>query len=210
MTPEDLRRALGALTVVDHPALPGRTNHLRAGVLVPLVFSGSGDAECLVTLRAASLGQHAGEVSFPGGKPDPADGTLERTALREAEEELGIDGAEVLGRLASMPLYTSDWRLVPFVARVPPGPLTPEPGEVARVYRLSLRGWLSRPQLDGIPFDWEGQRVWSPIFPLDGCVMYGGTAHTFMELLRVAAPLLGLEVPPFVGGRFSWEDLLGP
>jgi len=207
LTPDAIRRILDAYQPVDIPALPGRTNHLRAGVLVPLVLGA--DPYCLVTERAAHLGQHGGEVSFPGGKPDPGDGTLERTALREAEEELGITGAEVLGELSAMPLYTSDWRLVPFVAAVPEAPLTPSPGEVARVFRMSLIDWLDRPHLDGIPYTMMGLSSHSPIFALDGVVMYGGTAHTFYELLQLLAPLLGREVPPFVAGRFSWPELLG-
>jgi len=207
LTADAIRRALDAYPLVDIPALPGRTNHLRAGVLVPLVLSP--EPYCLVTERTAHLNQHGGEVSFPGGKPDPEDGTLERTALREAEEELGITGAEVLGELSAMPLYTSDWRLVPYVAAVPEGPLTPSPVEVARVFRMSLIDWLDRPYLDGIPYTMMGLSSHSPVFDLDGVPMYGGTAHTFYELLQIVAPLLGREVPPFRAGRFNWPDLLG-
>lgn len=206
LTADAIRRALSAYQPIDIPALPGRTNHLRAGVLVPLILDE--DPRCLVTERAAHLGQHGGEVSFPGGKPDPEDGTLERTALREAEEELGITEAEVLGELSAMPLYTSDWRLVPFVAAVPDAPLIPSPGEVARVFRLSIRDWLDRPHIDGIPYTLSGLTSHSPIFDLDGLPMYGGTAHTFYELLQVLAPLMDRELPPFKGGRYRWEDLL--
>jgi len=206
-SPDDLARALSAYDVVDLPPIPGQSNHLGTGVLVPLVWTGD-DIECLVTLRPARMRQHAGEVCFPGGRPDPGDADLAATALREADEELGIRGARVLGRLSSMPLYTSNYRLFPTVAAVGDAPLAPSPDEVARVFRLSLRGWLARPAWDGIPFTWQDRRMVSPIFPLEGCVMYGGTAHVFWELLRVAGPLMGQPIPPFQAGRYAWADLI--
>ena len=113
-----LAALLAAHPRIDVPALPGRRNHLHAGVLVPLRFV-DGDLEVVLTERVATLRHHGGEVSFPGGKPDPEDRDLEHTALREAEEEIGLRGARVLGRLSSIPLYTSDFRLEPFVALVP-------------------------------------------------------------------------------------------
>ena len=73
------------------PALPGRTNHLEAGVLVPLVWSDQ--PTILAILRAADLRRHANEVAFPGGKPEPEDSDIVATALREAGNRL-FDGHE--------------------------------------------------------------------------------------------------------------------
>ena len=207
-TPNDLSRALTALDAGDLPPIPGQRNHLRTGVLVPLRWTGD-DIECLVTLRPARMRQHAGEVCFPGGRPDPGDVDLTATALREADEELGIRDARTLGALSSMPLYTSDYRLCPTVAAIGDAPLTPSPDEVARVFRLSIRDWLGRPFWDGIQFSWGERDLMSPIFPLEGCVMYGGTAHVFWELLTLLAPLMEAVVPPFRGGQFTWKELLG-
>lgn len=207
MTPEDLARVLAGHTPVDWPALPGRTNHLRAGVLVPVRFGPR--PVVVLTLRAATLRSHAGEVSFPGGKPDPGDADLVATALREAREELGLEGARVLGRLASIPLYTSDWRLVPYVAAIDDRPLRPDPAEVAEVLELDLLEVLARPALEAIPWEWEGEPRLSPVFPFaGGPVLYGGTAHAFLELLTLAAPLLGRAVPPLEAGTRTWDELL--
>lgn len=201
-----LAAALAARAPGDAPALPGRTNHLRAGVLVPLRLD---PPVAVLTLRTKTLRRHAGEVSFPGGKPDPGDRDLEATALREAREELGIEGARVLGRLTSVPLFTSDWRLVPYVAAIDDRPLRPHPGEVARVLELRLDELLARPHLEALFWAWEDQAGLSPVFPFpDGPVLYGGTAHAFLELLEVCAPLLGLGVPPLKEGAYRWEDLL--
>lgn len=206
-TPDDLAAALAARPVVDHPALPGRRNHLRAGVLVTLAWDPAPVA--LLTLRPRGLRRHGGEVSFPGGKPEPEDRDLEATALREAREELGVEPRRVLGRLPSQPLYTSDYRLVPWVAEVPAGPLDPDPGEVERVLRLPLADVYAAARIDAIPFELAGETHLSPVFVVEGEVVFGGTAHTLYELLEVAAPLHGRDLPPREAGAYSWGDLLG-
>lgn len=203
--PEALRSALAAFALTEHPPLPGRTNHLRAGVLVPVVWRP--EPLTILTLRPPHL-RHGGEVSFPGGKPEPQDLDLADTALREAREELGITGAQVLGRLSSIPLFTSDYRLEPWVAAVPDGPLRPSPGEVAEVLEQPLRELLERPALDAVPYTLDGQEHLSPVFYPGGHVLYGATAHALLELLVVVAPLFGLPLPPLVPGRLGWGDLM--
>ncbi len=209
LEPRAVKAALQAHVREDLPALPGQSNHLRAGVLVPLAW----DPEpiCWLTLRVSSLRNHAGEICFPGGRPEPEDGDLEATACREAKEELGVSILDMMGRLSSMPLYTSDFRLESFVARVDPAVQIPDPAEVERVLPVHLLEVLSWPKIDAIPYDWNGRRSLSPVFVLDGDRMYGGTAHVFLELLQVLAPVAGLPMPPLVTGRFAWEDILeGP
>ncbi len=205
-TPDDLAAALARHPRLELDPLPGRTNHLATGVLVPLVFSP--DPRCIVTVRSAALRHHAGEVCFPGGRPDPSDRDLCATALREAREELGIERARVLGELSSMPLYTSDFRLHPFVAAVDDTPLRVSEREVAEVLYVPLRAELERAKVDAIPWSHEGQSGLSPAFAIGKYVMYGATAHSFYELLCVAAALFELPVPPLEPGRFRWSDLL--
>ena len=206
LDPDALRRALDAHVAVERPALPGRSNHRRAGVLIPLVWERAPVA--LATLRPATLRRHAGEICFPGGKPEPGDVDLYATACREAEEELGIDAPRRLGRLSSIPLYTSDFRLEPFVAEVPAGPLRPCPQEVERVLRLPLADTLGAPAVDAIPYDHEGQTHLSPVFAIEGLRMYGATAHAFWELLGVVAAAVDHALPPLRTGRYSWAQLL--
>lgn len=208
LTPAAVRAALAAHSRQEVPALPGRTNHLRAGVLVPIAWDP--DPVCWMTLRSPTLRRHAGEVCFPGGKPEPDDRDLEHTARREAVEEVGVRIEEMLGQLSSMPLYTSDYRLEPFVARVDPHQQTLQPSEVARVLPVDLLAVLRGPPIDAIAYEADTGTVLSPVFVLQGHPMFGGTAHAFWELLEVLAPVVGVAVPPLVTGRFSWDDLLRP
>jgi len=203
---EALRNALAVHVRRDMLALPGRRNDRRSGVLVPIVWSPR--PTVLVTLRPRHLARHGGEVCFPGGRPEPGDADLWATAVREAEEELGITGAEPLGRLSSIPLYTSDYRLDPFVAAIPDVPLTPDPGEVAAVYRLDLPEVLARPRVEGIAYAFEGREHLAPYFDLaPGVVLFGATAIAFWELVLAVAPAFGATPPPVVPGRYRWSDL---
>lgn len=188
------------------PALPGRTNHLEAGVLVPLVWDDR--PRLLAILRSRHLRRHSGEVAFPGGKPEAQDVDIRATALREAREELGFDAIDVIGRLSSVPLYTSDFRLEPLVGLVSDAALVADPGEVAEVLPIDVREWLGRPQWEGAPFEMHGEHHLSPVFDLDGHVMYGGTAYVLLEALTVLAGAIGVDVPPMTGRRFTADDIL--
>ena len=204
---EQIRARLSAHHPLELPPLPGRTNHLKSGVLLPLVWAAD-RVTCIATVRAATLRKHAGEVCFPGGRPDESDRDLEHTALREAAEELGITGATVLGALSSVPLYTSDYRLVPYVAAVPDAPLTVNRGEVAEVIRVSLGEELQKPHIDGIEWIHEGETSLSPAFTFGEHVMFGATAHSLYELLIVVASCFGTDAPPMKPGRYTWGDVL--
>jgi 8-oxo-dGTP pyrophosphatase MutT (NUDIX family) len=189
-------------------ALPGRRNHLESGVLLPISWGRAADPTVIATLRAAHLRHHAGEVCFPGGRPETGDQGLEATALREAEEELGIRDAHVLGELSSIPLYTSDFRLFPFVAQTSTESLVINAAEVAEVLHFSIAAVLARDTIDALAWEADGLSVLSPIFRIDGHIMYGATAHVFHELLTVVAPLFGTHMPAMATCELTWADVL--
>jgi len=95
------------------------------------------------------------------------------------------------------------------VASVPPSELRPDPGEVARVLRVSLAEALAAPGIESIPYEIDGTRLLSPVFFPEGEVMFGATAHTFHELLQVVAATWGRPLPPLVESQLTWSDLLG-
>ena len=97
----------------SHPEPDGRP---MAAVLAPLFEDDSGQVRVLLTKRPDTMPTHAGHIAFPGGRPDPSDEGPTATALREAEEEVGItsDQVEVLGYLS--PIDTVEfWSLAPHV-----------------------------------------------------------------------------------------------
>ena len=85
-----------------YPAFENRRNHISAGVLVALYDDD--DWTCILTQRSSQLKDHGGEICFPGGKQQPEDHSLQETALREAKEEISLEGT-IIGRLSSIPLY---------------------------------------------------------------------------------------------------------
>jgi len=178
---EDLRAAL--LDPVDAVALDvhGGTD---AAVLVPL-FGEPQDLGLVFTERRADLRRHAGEISFPGGRPDhPREGMVE-TALREANEEIGLDpgAVELLGALPPVSTVVTGYKVHPFVGVIPEGlAFTPNPAEVAAVllFRLDeLREGFGMRRLvrRGVP-------IRTPTYVVGGHLVWGATARILGSLLE--------------------------
>lgn len=191
--------------------LPGRTNHIRCGVLLPLCLSNN-LLLCYAGKRSSTLQKHAGEICFPGGRPEACDPTLVATALREANEEMGITNVSVLGRLSSMPLYSSDYRLEPYVGVIEDSELQPDGREIIEICPIDLREVLARPCINAIPYqgDWHefDEDHLSPVFEVGDHLMFGATAYVFFEFLEIIAEILGSPLPPTVVSSYQWADLL--
>lgn len=134
----------------------------QAAVLVALMEHSAG-LTVLLTQRTAHLNSHSGQIAFPGGKVDPQDRDAAHTALREAQEEVGLDShyAEVLGTL---PQYAtgSGFIVTPVLALVSPrAPLVPNPQEVADVFEVPLAFLMNPAHHRHHRVEWEGQmRHW--------------------------------------------------
>ncbi|MEC7986770.1 MAG: CoA pyrophosphatase [Myxococcota bacterium] len=185
------------------PPLPGRKNNKPAGILVPI--RKDEHWTCFLTLRSAHLREHRFEISFPGGKPEPQDHSLRETALRECREEIGLQSSQIFGRLSSVPLYTSDYRLEPFVAWIEKteSPIA-NPDEVAEILPIPLLRILDLPFIDGVPFTWQKREFLSPLFlphSLSPDIqtqrwLFGGTAHVLYELLQLVCRTMQKDLPP--------------
>jgi 8-oxo-dGTP pyrophosphatase MutT (NUDIX family) len=117
-----------------------------AAVLIPLLLKDS-SWHVLLTRRNANLPEHSGQVAFPGGRADPEDANLEQTALREAEEEIGLvpEDVRILGKLKNY-LTITNYLVTPIVGVIPwPYPLRIARKEVTRVFTVPLE-WLVDPR----------------------------------------------------------------
>jgi 8-oxo-dGTP pyrophosphatase MutT (NUDIX family) len=122
---------------------PADRTPVPAAVLVPIV-NHAGSPTLLFTQRTAHLHDHAGQISFPGGRVDEGDMDRAATALREAEEELGLARSriEIIGRLPDHDIMTG-FRVTPVVGWVePPFELNPDKFEVADVFEVPLAFFL--------------------------------------------------------------------
>ncbi len=163
----------------------GRT---EAAVLVPLLGL-EPDPAIVFTERRDDLRRHAGEISFPGGRRDDADADLLATALREAHEEVGLepDDVEVVGALAPMGTFVTNYKVHPFVGVIPSeSELEPNPAEVAavlsfRVSELRDAHEMRRLVRMGVPFR-------TPTYELDDHLIWGATARILSELLGRLEP----------------------
>jgi 8-oxo-dGTP pyrophosphatase MutT (NUDIX family) len=156
-----------------------------AAVLVPLVWEND-EWNLLFTRRTDKVESHKGQVSFPGGACDDGETTPEQTALREAEEEIGLDprNVRILGRLANL-ITISSFRVTPVVGVVKwPTVFRLGEHEVARVFTIPL-GWLSQPS-NRWQFQIEGRkRAVIAYHPYDGELLWGATARMTVDFLKV-------------------------
>ena len=157
----------------DVPQPDGRP---MAAVLAPVFEDDDGQLRVVLTKRPDTMPTHAGHIAFPGGRPDPEDDGPVGTALREAEEEVGItaDQVEILGFLPSIDTVEFKLLVVPVVGKVStPLGLVPSEREVAKVYTPLLSDLADEDRWWHIP--WNGWKVW--YYDLEGDTLWGATAH---------------------------------
>ncbi|HEY4120311.1 MAG TPA: CoA pyrophosphatase [Byssovorax sp.] len=212
-----LRRALAvAPRAVEVPGARA------AAVVLPVILDERG-ARVVLLVRAAGLRDHGGELAFAGGKPEPADASLEATALRELEEELGAPASSVavLGALGAVPVLDRRFLIHPFVALAAPGAqFRVASPEVEAVYAAPLEALLTgaRPHY-AVRATWRGAAAIAPHFELleddllDGPpaasrrVLYGASSYVFHDLLTRVAIALSITLPaPIVETALPWGD----
>jgi len=157
----------------------------QAAVLVPISNHAAGEEKLLLTLRAAHLSSHSGEVAFPGGKWEPGDPDLYYTALREANEEVGLVPAEVELITALEPCYTRAGTCVtPFVARVnADSPVYPNPDELADYFWFPLEILMNDQRVRTDIFEVAGEEYWAPVYEFSGYTIWGFTARVLVDLM---------------------------
>jgi 8-oxo-dGTP pyrophosphatase MutT (NUDIX family) len=161
-------------------------------VLVPLLLApADGEPHAVFTRRRTDLRRHAGEISFPGGRRDPDDTDLWETALREAEEEIGLPRAAVrlLGELPPTSTFVTGYMIHPYVGLIPAGlAWRISEREVDAVLELPLRvlresRTRTRIERRGISFETDAYIV-------EEHLIWGATARILEHLLEQAEELL--------------------
>jgi 8-oxo-dGTP pyrophosphatase MutT (NUDIX family) len=156
-----------------------------AAVLIPVISHR--ELTVLFTQRTPHLKSHAGQVSFPGGRVEPGDASTEFTALREAEEEIGLRPAavEVLARLPDYRTRTG-FRVTPVIGLLtPPLELVPDPREVESVFEVPLAFLLDPRNRQRRTREFQGLTVGYYVFEYQDRVIWGATAGMLVNLYRM-------------------------
>jgi 8-oxo-dGTP pyrophosphatase MutT (NUDIX family) len=159
---------------------------VEAAVLLPL-YGWPEDPGLVFTERRADLRRHAGEISFPGGRRDPDDADLQTTALREAEEEIGLDPSQVkIGEaLPATRTFVTNYVVHPFVGYVPHPrelDLRPNPTEVETVLTFSLE--LLRDGYEMRRLVRRGVPIHTPTYEVEAQLIWGATARILADFLK--------------------------
>jgi len=185
---------LGRLDSHTAASITGESH--EAAVLAPVIERPAG-THLLFTKRAEELGEHPGQMSFPGGGREPEDETLWETALREAREEISLRPAEVdrVGRLDDIQTV-SHYSVRPFVARVPDREYDPDEREVAEIAVLSVPAFLDP---DNYESEFRSHPQFGEVrvhyFHVGGYTVWGATARILVQLLELTTDWRAPEVP---------------
>lgn len=175
LTPEDKDRLSGRFTP--------DANSKTAAVLVPIVKRPHG-LNILFTQRALHLRHHPGQISFPGGRQDESDVSLVATALRETEEEIGVN-SQFITPLGWLPSHhtISNYTIYPLVALIENGhTTTANEDEVAEIFEVPLAHFLHREAHYTVHPSWHQQRHTVHFMPYQDKLIWGATAAILDKL----------------------------
>lgn len=186
----ELRRRLAARSPLEFAVYgddgAGRIGTTAAAVLIPVIAQAQG-LTVLFTQRTQHLKSHSGQVSFPGGRAEPGDASAEFTAMREAQEEIGLalERVEILGRLPEYHTRTG-FRVTPVIGLIqPPLELTPDPREVESVFEVPLSFLLDPANRQRRTRELQGRSVGFYVFEYQGHMIWGATAGMLVNLNKM-------------------------
>lgn len=160
---------------------------VRSAVLVPL-FRRQGQYHLLFIRRAPWVKHHQGQIAFPGGTYQPADGTILNTARRECREEIGLlsEDTEILGELDDFVTTTSNFVITPFVARIPwPYRFELSREEIEALLWVPLAALQDKRQVRPGTEIIAGKKVATFTYHYRGNIIWGATARILTQLLDI-------------------------
>ena len=198
-TDKEIMEAIGRILKEREPVrIPDPSGTYRhASVLIPLTVE-EGVCNLILTKRTDTVEHHKGQISFPGGRVDDGDGSLEVTVLREAEEEIGLHRHDVqmLGRIDDALTIVSSFIIHAFVGMIPPHyPFRLSEAEVERIIRVPLALFFTSMR-DNYSFEFEGMTIKTPALVYGKDVIWGATARimkNFVSIFDGKLPLKQIE-----------------
>jgi 8-oxo-dGTP pyrophosphatase MutT (NUDIX family) len=184
-----------------------RPQHVRiedakdAAILIPIVAKPQ--PTLIFTVRTDTLPSHKGQISFPGGSIDAADASPRAAALRETQEEIGLDpdSVRVIGELDSMPTFVSGYLIYPFVGWLDEEPtLEANPAEVAEILHVPIDDLVDDIRREP-GFTHAGRTYPTEAWVWNDHVIWGVTARIIREFLGMLASADLIEPP---GETASW------
>jgi 8-oxo-dGTP pyrophosphatase MutT (NUDIX family) len=172
--------------VRDFPRVPGKD--ARSAAVMILLYPDNGSVHTVFMQRHDYVGVHGGQISFPGGKKEPADENIIQTAIREAHEETGVDqaGIRVIGTLTPLFIPVSNMIVTPVVGWMDNTPIfNHQPEEVVFLFDADLRRLLDTSIVKTKPMAIRGETINIKYFDYDGNVIWGATAMILHELLII-------------------------
>lgn len=169
-------------------SVPGRR---LAAVLLPL-YRHNGDYGLIFTQRTDTVPHHRGQIAFPGGGYEAQDASLQATALRESQEEIGLQATHVrlLGQLDDLLTTNSNYLVRPFVGMIPyPYAFTIDPWETALIIEVPLRFLQQYNPPVEERREHEGRVVQSFFFDYEGHIIWGVTAKILKQFLDLLGPI---------------------
>lgn len=163
----------------------------NAGVLI-LLYPKNDELHVVFIKRSEYDGVHSGQISLPGGKFEHGDHTLENTALRESNEEVGIDPEKtnIIGKLTPLHIPVSNFYVVPFVGFYNTTPeFKPDPNEVEKIIEIKLSDLLDPENCTLQEFHYGDLAFTAPIYKSKELVIWGATAMILSEFLEVVRKL---------------------
>jgi 8-oxo-dGTP pyrophosphatase MutT (NUDIX family) len=182
---EDVRKALASY----QPKRIERDGLARAAVLIAL-YEKDGAQHILFQVRSELVEHHKGQISFPGGMEDPGDVDLTMTALRETEEEIGVqrEDVEVLGQLDDI-LTISNFIVTPFAGRITrpaPYPFAPSGYEVDELLEVPVPHLLGPDSFNHGLATWRDRQVPPPSYSYGEHVIWGATGRMLQGFLEIS------------------------
>jgi 8-oxo-dGTP pyrophosphatase MutT (NUDIX family) len=198
---EETREQLRAALSNRAPRRLSQEGARDAAVLIPIIATP--EPTVVFTVRTDTLPSHQGQISFPGGSTDPGDPSAIETALRETNEEIGLDpsAVEVLGQLDTFPTFVSGFVVTPVIGWLEAEPeLRPNPAEVAAILHVPL-GELNESIRSEAGFSHQDMTYPTEAWVWQDNVIWGVTARIVRSFLWVLSDA-GLAEPP--GETTSW------